>query len=337
MLLGGKDLYLNREYDIAFFSRNYTVSEYTILTSGALGFRQRRLLELFGHAHFIDMQYSVTMDTHGVMRDSFTVKTSIDSQFRYEPYTSLYQDLYEFVTSLNNHNRKIIIDISGFHIRLLGALLSMISDHDWDSLICAYTESTDYPLSDSGKGISSLSHGVLDGATGKFDLHRGFWGYNEIPNLKTTTTERDHFVWIVFLGFEGNRSIGIYNELKGEASYISPVITMPAIKPGWANYAYEANQDLFNSAEKTCTDIDYIAALDPFATFNYLEAQKIKHPKRHLVISPLGTRPTSLGVLLYAMLNEECEIFFDTPKESESKIVQCGNTYLYDVLSFFEK
>ena len=53
------------------------------------------------------------------------------------------------------------------------------------------------------------------------------------------------------------------------------------------------------------------------------------------MISPLGTRPVSLGALLYAIQHDESEIYYDTPKESCSKIINSGKIHVYDILSFF--
>jgi hypothetical protein len=314
---------------------NHSPEEYIIVTSGASGIRQSKLLDAFCDAKCIDMQYCVSKNADGEINDEFTITTNYSDCFLRRSYQSLYQDLDEFVVILNKQCVKLIIDISGFHLRLLGALLSMLADYKWESLICAYTESGAYPF--SGKGIPFDRHNKegIRFHPRRFDLHSSFLGYDEIPNLKTTTTKRDDYVWVVFLGFEGHRAAGIYTEIQGDTTNVIPVITMPTIRPGWANYAFEANQGLFDSARLQCSDFDYMDALDPYATYNYLKELQERYPQKHLVISPLGTRPISLGVILYAMMNLDSEIFIDTPGESESKIVSCGETHLYDILSFF--
>ena len=325
---------MNREYSLDFFRQHIFSEDYIIITSNSENTRSQKLLLEFPDAKYIDIIYSVSPNKSGALDDSFMVTTSFKCTFNGNCYCSLYQDLQSFVSQINNESKKLIIDISGFHLRFLGAFLAIISDNEWDSVICAYTEPTAYPRTEDVTPV-----GISDGEKGKFsggfDLNSSFWGYDEIPNLKTITSERGNYIWIAFLGFEGKRSSAVYTEISDDSSTTIPVITIPAIRPGWANYAFEANQVLFENAKISSADIKYTDALDPYAAYNFIESISSKYPKRHLVISPLGTRPVSLGVLLYALKHEESEIYFVTPKESCSKIVSSGKIHIYDMLSFF--
>ncbi len=268
----------------------------------------------------------------GILSDKFGVKTNYNSKLNNKTYNSLYNELLDFVEQLRNDTIKLIIDISNIHLRFLGAFLAMIAEFEWQSVICTYTEITAYPR----KEETSPSVPNLMYSTG-FDLNSSFWGYSEIPNLKTITNERGDYIWIVFLGFEGKRSAAVYTEISDDTKITMPVITMPSVRPGWSNFAFEANQILFENANLKGGDVKYISALDPFSTYNFIEKIKSEHPNRHIVLSPLGTKPVSLGVLLYALKHEESEIYFDTPKESCSKTVKNGKVHIYDILSFFQK
>ena len=327
-------MFLPREYTTDDFNKLVVSDDFIILTSNIDEPRSNRLIELYPQTKRIEIDYSVDMGENNILKDSFKIQTNFDCSYDGKTYDSLYNDLRMFVKELCLPiTRKLLIDISSLHLRFLGALLATISEFTWEAVFCSYTETTSYPRSREAVPFGNKS---FDHKAG-FDLNSSFWGYDEIPNLKTITSERDNYVWIAFLGFEGKRTSAVYTEISDDANVIIPVITTPSVKPGWANYAFEANQILFENGAMCCADIQYTDALDPFATYNFIENIEIQYPNKHLVISPLGTKPVSLGVLLYALLHEESEVYFDTPKNSCFITLNAGKVHFYDILSFIEE
>lgn len=328
-------MFHNREYSIDYF-RDYVYSnEYIVITAGAHGGpRSHKLLNELPSVRHIDISYSVKKNNNGTLEDSFLVSTNFEHDINGRYFYSLYQDLAVFTDEVNKISKHIIIDISELHIRFLGAFLAMMDGLQWDEIIAAYAEPTAYIRSQEVPPEKTLDP-AAPRIKGGFDLNTSFWGYDEIPNLKTTTRQRDKYIWIAFLGFEGKRAAAVYQEISDDSSITIPVITMPAIRPGWASLAFEANQILFDNARITCQGIEYVDALDPYASYNLIEKIHERYSQRHIVISPLGTRPVSLGALLYAMKHEESEVYFDTPKESRSLIDDVGKVHFYDLLSFF--
>ena len=328
-------MFHNREYSVDYFRAYVYSKEYVVVTAGSSGgVRSQKLLEEFPAVRHIDISYSVKKNTNGTLEDSFVVSTNFQHDINGKHFGSLYQDLATFVNELNRISKCVIIDISELHLRFLGAFLAMMDGLKWDNIVAAYAEPTAYIRSQEVSPDKILDP-TAPRIKGSFDLNTSFWGYDEIPNLKTTTRQRDKYIWIAFLGFEGKRAAAVYQEISDDSSITIPVITMPAIRPGWASLAFEANQILFDNARITCQGIEYVDALDPYASYNLIEKIHERYSQRHIVISPLGTRPVSLGVLLYAMKHEESEVYFDTPKESRSVIDDVGKVHFYDLLSFF--
>lgn len=325
-------MFINREYSLEYFYNHIFSNEYILIISNINDIRTKTLLNKFPNVRYINILYTVQLNAEGTLDDSFEIETNFESNLNNKKCSSLYQDLYDFVVMLHQTSQRIIIDISAIHLRFLGAFLANLVDLKWDSIICTYTESSAYPRTNENNPINNDESICVSG----FDLNSSFLGFDEIPNLKAITRERENYIWIAFLGFEGKRSTAVYTEISDSSSLIIPVITMPSVKSGWANHAFDANQRLFENAKITCNDIQYVDALNPFATYNFIEKTDETHRSHHLVVSPLGTRPVSLGVLLYALKNETCEIYFDTPKESCSKIIECGEIHAYDILSFYE-
>ena len=319
---------LSRVFSFDYFEKYLYTDDFIIVASYSNVERSKRLSELLPTARVVTIEYSISKSKQGTLDDQFMIKTINYESLLSRVYYSLYQDLYSFVEQLNKESKRIVIDISGIHLRFLGALLAILPEFSWESFFCAYTEPKMYPR------VTGLpDNQITPGIVGSFDLNTSFWGYDEIPNLKTVSSSRNNFVWIAFLGFEGKRASAVYSEISGDSSIMIPVITMPPIRPGWSNLAFDANQILFENANVSAADIQYTDALNPFSAYNLIESIQSDNSKKHIVISPLGTRPVSLGALLYAVTHEEVEIYFDTPKQSSGKAVGCGKTHFYDILT----
>ena len=323
-------MYSTREYDYNSFKTEIFDDSFIVVTSNIDNSRSKELINNFKGCHYINIKYSLEMSQQR-LTDNFVISTNYKEELDGKSYCSLEDGLDSFVRTLNEESKKIIIDISGFHIRFLGAFIATMNNYRWDAIYCSYTESIAYPREKDNLAIG------LGKSVGRFDLFSSFWGFEEIPILKTTSPDRSDFIWIVFLGFEGKRADSIYTEISDDIYKVIPVISIPAIRPGWSNYAFDANQLLFEHTRLDSRYIEYTAATNPFATYNLIEQIKEKYPKNHLVISPLGTRPIALGAILYVMHHEEAELYYDTPKDACSKTIKNGTMHFYDILSFFNK
>lgn len=326
-------MHISREYTFDYFLSNIYNNSYIIITSNISDIRSSKLITKLAGCKYINVMYQLFMNDKNTLTDKFKIDVSFENTFTTKEFLSLEVGLNSFVKQLNEQSKKIIIDISCIHLRFLGAFIAVINNYDWESIICTYTEPTAYPRATETIPTDREKKELIGG----FDLNSSFWGYEEIPNLKTISSDQNNFVWIVFLGFEGKRADSVYTEISDDINNIIPVITFPSIQPGWTNFAYDANQILFEKARIYSPDIKYTDATNPFEAYNFIEKVKKNHPDQHIVISPLGTRPVSLGAFLYAMHNEESEIYYDTPKDSISKILNSGKIHVYDILSFFEK
>lgn len=315
----------NRMIDFEAFKSNLFSDELIVITSDSSDIRNNYLLKQLDPKNIIIINHSMNLDNEKIL-DRFTARKCFYDITSEKEYSSLSGELEDFVRELNSISKKIIIDISGLHLRFLGAFLSVLKNYSWELIFSSYTEPLDYKRKKSGDLIYSPQY------SGQFDLYSEFYGNYEIPYLYTTSSQIKPFIWIVFLGFEGARPESLRNEI-GRASGITPIITVPAMKPGWDNYAFDANQFFFDSVKLTGNDIEYLSSINPFATYNYLIEKQQEFSDLRLIISPLSTRATSLGILLYAINYSACEIIYDTPKESKSNTINCGKIHIYDILS----
>lgn len=318
----------NRMIDFRTFKSNIYSNDQIVITSDSIDVRNNTLLEQLAPEKFILINFSISLNNETIS-DKFIARKCFNENISEKEYFSLSEGLVEFISNLNSLSRKIVIDISSLHLRFLGAFLSVLQNYSWDLIFCSYTEPLHYKKKKSADLIYSPQY------SGQFDLYNEFYGNYQIPYLDTTSSQKTPFIWMVFLGFEGSRPESLRNEI-GTATGITPIITVPAMNPGWDNFAFDANQFFFDAAELTCSDIEYISSINPFATYNYLVEKQHEFPNQRLIISPLSTRATSLGILLYAIKHSDCEIIYDTPKESKSNTINCGKIHMYDILSLFK-
>lgn len=121
----------------------------------------------------------------------------------------------------------------------------------------------------------------------------------------------------IFIGFDGALSSKIiencsYKELK-------IVNNLPALFPKYKDISILNNYNLMSLKHQSL----FIPADNPFEVFNLLHEQIPKG--KSACIAPLSTKPSSLGVCLYALINENIKIVYPTSHNYNAK--RTTNTY----------
>lgn len=223
-----------------------------------------------------------------------------------------------------NHYPIVIIDITNIDIRVLGIILFNIKKLNFNKVVCLYITPLKY-----NKNANYLKDSFEE--EGKFDLYnnlgkkRGINGYlvDNDDNLREKN--------FILLGFEGGRA----NSLCGEADITPvPIITLPAIKPGWQNYALVANKDILKKLTSR-NSIEYIAADSIMSIYNKMLEWRKTYKDEFLRISPLGTKINALGVLLFILNNPKSyDILYDNPIETKSNSSGSDKYLYYDITEF---
>lgn len=223
-----------------------------------------------------------------------------------------------------SHYPIVIIDITNIDIRVLGIILFNIKKMNFNKVICLYITPLKY-----NKNANYLKDSFEE--EGKFDLYnnlgkkRGINGYlvDNDDNLREKN--------FILLGFEGGRA----NSLCGEADITPvPIITLPAIKPGWQNYALVANKDILKKLTSR-NSIEYIAADSIMSIYNKMLEWRKTYKDEFLRISPLGTKINALGVLLFILNNPKSyDILYDNPIETKSTSSGSDKYLYYDITEF---
>ncbi len=92
-----------------------------------------------------------------------------------------------------------------------------------------------------------------------------------------------------------------------------------------------ANKDIIDKLQNGIKDINYSSTDDPWETYNIINSI-INHNKRkdtHFVISPLGTKPQSLGCCILA-IEENLDVVYAQPQTYNPNYSEgIGKVYAY--------
>ncbi|WP_437225975.1 hypothetical protein SH661x_004340 [Planctomicrobium sp. SH661] len=198
-----------------------------------------------------------------------------------DPANCLRQQITSLTRFVLDQQAPIVIDISVFTKRHLLMLLRWCDDMSaWGRLTIVYSEPEDYVVSEFIPltfGLESLQQ--IPGSPGVADCSRPV-----------------HLV--LFLGYEGDRALAVYEQV--QPMHTTIVIPSPPFRPEWEGRTQIFNRDLLSlTGDEPCQQSD---ALDPEDTTNLLQQLFVDNVRRGpnaVVISPLGTKPQTLGLFAY--------------------------------------
>ncbi|KAF6242088.1 hypothetical protein C6988_10185 [Nitrosopumilus sp. b1] len=150
----------------------------------------------------------------------------------------------------------------------------------------------------------------------------------EIPGFGSHEGKKE--LLVILLGFEGNRSLEILNEI---TPYKTITINgFPSYLLDYKDQSIILNRDfLFQSGCKKA--IKRASASDPFETYEVLETILKEHPGYLLTIAPLGSKPMALGSLIFLLEHpDSSRAVFSYPQEYVSKdqpAQKYGKTWFY--------
>jgi hypothetical protein len=190
----------------------------------------------------------------------------------------------------------IVLDISVFTKRHLLMMLRWLDDEGyWDKLCVVYTAPEDYDVSQ----FIPLSFGIAS--------FQQIPGFSACPDLSRPV----HLV--LFLGYEGDRVLATYEHVQPMQTTL--VIPYPPYQPSWAGRTERFNADLIGLVGNEA--ISKVDSTDPEATCKALEQILGERDKRSLhakVVSPLGTKPQTLGIYSYVReCNDPPAIVYASP------------------------
>ena len=217
---------------------------------------------------------------------------------------------------------RVYLDITGLshHVwaPLLQSALSTVS-----RVMVVYVEPKDYAFSPT----------PTEGAI--FDLSERVEGIRPLPGftvLRDVDDARSCFVPL--LGFEGTRFAFLLEHTQPAADRIVPIIGVPGFRPEFPFHAYWGNKSVLYGTPGR-RRIRYAIANDPFSLYYTLEDIGGEYSDCSLKIAPIGTKPHSLGAILFAIARPDAvEIVYDHPVRKVNRTRGRAAALVYDVSAF---
>ena len=225
-------------------------------------------------------------ENHRQMLDRVTASDVASRDLPYSksaPTTSLrnsipaLQDIFE-----QHHSASIVLDISVMTRQHLLMLCQWMTDaRYWHRLIIVYSEPSSYDVSEYmplSFGLSSLQ---------------------QIPGLVPCTDLSRPIHLILFLGYEGDRAMAIYDHV--QPRHTTLIVPHPPYRPEWAGLTQRFNSaliDLVGAEHLHCVE-----SIDPeLVALQLQDIVSISGSRSEMasVIAPLGTKPQALGTFVFS-------------------------------------
>src|SRR3989304_3683678 len=184
----------------------------------------------------------------------------------------------------NHQKPKISIDISTmikWHLLILLRALDFVKKNG--ILRFLYTEPQDY-ITDLFQPLSFGIHSIFPIPTysGNFDFSK-------------------NSLLVLILGYEGDRALALYEEMDPTECLL--LVGKPAYHKEWEGRTEKMNKEIINTVG--ASKIRYIHSRNPLAVSQQLR-ELLSSPTNlqyNQIISPLGTKPQTLGLYLYLSTN----------------------------------
>jgi hypothetical protein len=319
----------NRYYDIntLLLDNTFSKSIDIMLVGNSKEVRAQRIASLF-NGNFTGEVYSINYDVE--FEKYSLIKSSLSLKSRVENLQSNGKDLlHSFINDLRNigiDNKTILIDITSLSHPVVFYLINILK-HKFSpqKLFICYTEPQKYDKIDSEE------------IEIKFDLTEKFCEVNSLPGFLRLSDHNKEKLLVTTLGFEGARFSKAFADVNPAPRKTYAIVGFPSFYPSWQYYVYSQNQSTL--LQSKANDLIYrTTANEPFGVYNILNKIKSNNSNYEITIAPLGTKPHSLGVSMFAVKNEDVQLYYDFPSHGKKiRTVGIGKSFMYNLTSFINE
>lgn len=221
------------------------------------------------------------------------------------------------IRSLINSER-ILFDITGLSHHVWAPLLKVLFEAN-KKIRVLYAEPEKY-----------TPHPTPASAT-LFDLTVSFGGLGPLPGFAKLSGPVDEkkCLFIATLGFEGNRPKRLVSQIDPVPTVI-PIVGVPGFQLEYPAFTVISNKGLFKEYQAH-SNLRFARASCPFEVIEQLTQVRKDFPDYYMYIAPVGTKPHSLGAILYSIMNPSfTEIMFDYPVKKKDRTKGIGTIHIYD-------
>lgn len=319
----------NRYYDInsLVINENFAGSIDLMLLGNSKEVRAQKAPSLLA-SNFSGEVYSINYDVE--LEKYSLAKSSTNPTIRIENLKVDGKDLLSsFITDLQKigiDDKTILIDITSLSHPVVFYLINILKKKFAPKkLYICYTEPQKYGKIDS------------DEVEVKFDLTEKFCEVNSLPGYLRISDHNKEKLLVAILGFEGSRFSKAFGDVNPAQRKTYGVVGFPSFYPSWQYYVYSQNQSTLVLSKATDL-IVRATANEPFGVYNILEKIKRKNSDFEMTIAPIGTKPHSLGVSMFATKNEDVQLYYDFPSHGKKiRTIGVGKSLLYNLTDFINE
>lgn len=220
----------------------------------------------------------------------------------------------------------IVVDITGLEHQVWAAVL-VSALATWSQVRVVYVEPKKYRRTEMPGSGSDL-----------FDLTSRFAGLAPLAGFsRLSEPDEADFLFVPLLGFEGRRLSLMLDGVAPENENVFPVIGVPGFQPEFVYFAYEGNRDALLEGDSYLRT-RFATANCPFSLYERLESLSNARPDQYMKVAPIGTKPHSLGALLYACRpDREVELVYDFPIRKDKRTDGSARLLDYDVSELWNR
>lgn len=171
-----------------------------------------------------------------------------------------------------------------------------------------------------------------------FDLSTSFGGLAPIPGFTKLDGPEDESkcLFVALLGFEGNRPERLVFQIDPVPPKVIPFVGVPGFQAEFPTYTVACNRNFLNDYN-AYSELKYVRASCPFEVYEGLKQLEKDYPGHYMYLAPVGTKPHSLGAILYAIKNpDRTEIMFDYPNKKKDRTKGVGIIHIYNFGNFHD-
>lgn len=163
-----------------------------------------------------------------------------------------------------------------------------------------------------------------------FRFANSFKGLKPVPGFANELRQDQSGRLVACLGFEADRLDRI---LQGDddafIKHVTLIFGVPPYRTTWEMHALLPHERVINERRTAC-ELAFAGANNPKAAYEYLkESFRAVSKDERLIIAPLGSKPSSIGMALFACCHDNIRLTYDFPERLEGRTEGVGTIHWY--------